>query len=147
MINLRRCLRRNFTSRLSGLKLSARPRLTLRLSKPWRRLRDRETIPRDFRFANEVDTARLSQPSHRRRNFPDKAETVRLFRSKWTRAITMPNCALDRRIILCLYVPGFQKLIFKYVPKCKWITKILWNPRTFECNVNFVGPFVVWRFP
>ena len=26
-----------------------------------------------------------------------------------------PNCALDRRLILCLYVPGFQRQIFKHV--------------------------------
>ena len=30
-----------------------------------------------------------------------------------------PNCALDRRSILYLYDPGFQKLLFKHVPKCK----------------------------
>ena len=32
--------------------------------------------------------------------------------------ITMPNCALDRRTILCLCVPGFQNQTFKHVPKC-----------------------------
>ena len=29
--------------------------------------------------------------------------------------ITRPNCALDRRTILCLYVPGFQRQVFKHV--------------------------------
>ena len=31
-----------------------------------------------------------------------------------------PNCALDRRTVLCLYVPGFHRQVFKYVPKFKW---------------------------
>ena len=63
--------------------------------------------------------------------------------------ITRPHCALDRRTILFLYVPGFQKLIFKHVPKCKWIalTKLPWILRTYECNVNFIGTFVVSRIP
>ena len=29
--------------------------------------------------------------------------------------ITRPNSALDRRTILCLYVPGFQRQVFKQV--------------------------------
>ena len=29
--------------------------------------------------------------------------------------ITKPNCALDRRTILCLYVPRFQRQFFKHV--------------------------------
>ena len=29
--------------------------------------------------------------------------------------ITRPNCALDRRTIFCLYVPGFQRQVFKHV--------------------------------
>ena len=29
--------------------------------------------------------------------------------------ITRPNCALDRRTILCLYDPGFQRQAFKNV--------------------------------
>ena len=29
--------------------------------------------------------------------------------------ITRPNFALDRRTILCLYVPGFQRQVFKHV--------------------------------
>ena len=29
--------------------------------------------------------------------------------------ITRPNCALDRRTILCLYVPGFHRQVFKPV--------------------------------
>ena len=55
-----------------------------------------------------------------------------------------PNCALDRHTILCLDVPGFQKLIFKGVPKFKWIppTKLPWILRTYEGNVYLVGTFV-----
>ena len=65
------------------------------------------------------------------------------------RFITRPNCALDRRTILCLYVAGFQRQVFKYVPKCKWIplTKFQWIPRTKTCNVNAVGTFVLLRIP
>ena len=64
-------------------------------------------------------------------------------------SITRPNCALDRRTILCLYVPGFQKLIFKHISKCKGtpLTKLPWIPRTYEYNVNFVGTFVLLRIP
>ena len=29
--------------------------------------------------------------------------------------ITRPNCALDRRTILCLKVPGFQRQVLKHV--------------------------------
>ena len=29
--------------------------------------------------------------------------------------IMRPNCALDRRSILCLYVPGFQRQVFKHI--------------------------------
>ena len=29
--------------------------------------------------------------------------------------ITRPNCALNRRTILCLYVPGFQRQVSKHV--------------------------------
>ena len=29
--------------------------------------------------------------------------------------ITRPNCALDRSTIWCLYVPGFQRQVFKHV--------------------------------
>ena len=34
-------------------------------------------------------------------------------------------------------------------PKCKWIppTKLPWIPCTYECQVNFVGIFVVSRIP
>ena len=28
---------------------------------------------------------------------------------------TMPNCELDRRMILCLHAPGFQRQVFKHV--------------------------------
>ena len=31
--------------------------------------------------------------------------------------IRKPNCALDKRTILCLYVPGFHRQIFICVPK------------------------------
>ena len=63
--------------------------------------------------------------------------------------ITRPNCAPDRSTILCLYVPGFQRQILKYVPKCKWIpqTKFQWIPHTYTWNVNFVGTFILLRFP
>ena len=52
---------------------------------------------------------------------------------------------LDRRTILCLYVPGFHRRLFKYVPKGKWIplTKLPWIPRKNICNVIFVGPLYV----
>ena len=33
--------------------------------------------------------------------------------------ITRPNCAQDRRTILCLYVPGFQRQVFKHVKEMK----------------------------
>ena len=63
--------------------------------------------------------------------------------------ITRPNCALYRSLILCLYFPGFQRQLFIYVPKCKWIppTKCQWIPRTNSCNVNFVGTFILLRIP
>ena len=59
--------------------------------------------------------------------------------------ITRPNCALDRRTILFLYVPGFQKQVLTYVSKCKWIpqTKFQWIPHTYTCNLNFVGTFIL----
>ena len=58
-------------------------------------------------------------------------------RSRSSFSITRPNWALDKRTSLCLYVPGFQKLIYKHVPKYKWIplTKLPWIPRTYECNI------------
>ena len=31
------------------------------------------------------------------------------------KSLTSPNCALDRRTILCLYIPGFQRQVFNYV--------------------------------
>ena len=63
--------------------------------------------------------------------------------------IARPNCALDRSKILCLYVPGFQRQVLKYVAKCKWLPlKIFtWNPRTYTCNANFVGIFNLLRIP
>ena len=62
---------------------------------------------------------------------------------------TRPNYALDRRTKLCLYVPGFQRQVFKHVPKCKWIplTRFTWISRTYTCNVNSVGLFFLWRIP
>ena len=50
---------------------------------------------------------------------------------------------------MCLYVPGFQRQVLKYVPKCKWIpqTNFQWIPHTYTCDVNFVGTFVFLRFP
>ena len=64
-------------------------------------------------------------------------------------SITRPNCALDRSTILCLYIPGFQRQVLKYVQKCKWIpqTKFQWFPHTYTCYVNFVGTFVLLRIP
>ena len=65
--------------------------------------------------------------------------------------ITSPNwSALDGRTVLRRlrrHDPGFQKLIFIYVPNCKWIPlkKLSWIPLTKNCNVNFVGKFVVSR--
>ena len=66
-----------------------------------------------------------------------------------TWSITRPNCALDRRTILCLYVLGSQNWVFKHVRKCRWIplTKVPCIPRTYECNVNVVGTFVLSRIP
>ena len=29
--------------------------------------------------------------------------------------ITRPNCALDKRVILCLFFPGFLKQVYKHV--------------------------------
>ena len=51
--------------------------------------------------------------------------------------------------ILCLYVPGFQRQVLKYVPNCKWIpqTKFQWIPHTYTSSVKFVGTFVLLRIP
>ena len=64
-------------------------------------------------------------------------------------SITRQNCALDRCTILCLYGPGFQRQVFKQVPKCKWIplTRFTWIPRTYTCNVNFIGTFNLLPIP
>ena len=50
---------------------------------------------------------------------------------------------------MCLYVPGFQRQILKYVIKCKWIpqTKFQWIPHTNTCNLNFVSTLVLLRIP
>ena len=71
------------------------------------------------------------------------------FLSRFLLFITRANCALYRRTISCVYVPGFHRQILKYNPKYIWIplTKFPWVPRTNTCNVNFVGPFVVSRIP
>ena len=63
--------------------------------------------------------------------------------------ITRPNCAVDRRTILCLYVPGIQRQVFERFPKCKWIslTTFPWIPRTNTFNANFVGSLVLLRIP
>ena len=62
--------------------------------------------------------------------------------------ITRPNCALDGSTILCLYVPGFQRQVLKYVPKCKWIPQTKFQDSAYNtCNVNFVGTFVLLRIP
>ena len=37
--------------------------------------------------------------------------------------ITSPNCALDRRTILCLYVPGFQRQVLKHVKNLSKLSK------------------------
>ena len=60
--------------------------------------------------------------------------------------ITRPNCALDWSTILCLYVPGFQRQVLKYVPKCKWIPQTKFQ-YIYTCNVNFVGTFVLLWIP
>ena len=60
--------------------------------------------------------------------------------------ITTPNCALDRSKFLCLYVPGFQRQVLKYVPRFKWIPQTK-SPHSYTCNVNFVGTFVLLRIP
>ena len=60
-------------------------------------------------------------------------------KKKLNRFITRPNCALDRRKILCLYVPGFQRQVYKHVKILSEKTKeqrstkgmsLLWNPLT-----------------
>ena len=59
------------------------------------------------------------------------------------------KCALDRRTILCLYIPGFQRQVFEHVPKYKWIvlTNFQWIPRTNTCNITFVGTLILLRIP
>ena len=67
--------------------------------------------------------------------------------SKRDSYIARPNFALDKRTILCLYVPEFQRQEFKHVLKCTWIplTKFQWTPRTNTCSVNFVGTLILLR--
>ena len=61
--------------------------------------------------------------------------------------ITKPKSGLDKHKVLCLYVSGFQKLIYEYVHNFNWIPlrKLSWI--TNNCNVIFVGIFVVSRIP
>ena len=42
--------------------------------------------------------------------------SIDYFRNKNSKAtsIMRPNCALDRRTILCLFIPGFQRQVFKH---------------------------------
>ena len=56
---------------------------------------------------------------------------------------------MDRRKIWCLYVPWFQRLMFKHVPKCEWTpsTKFPRILPTDTSNVNFVGTIVLSRIP
>ena len=53
----------------------------------------------------------------------------------------------DRRTILCLYDPGFQRQIFKHLQKSIPFTKVSWIPRTNSSNVTFVGTIVLLRIP
>ena len=55
------------------------------------------------------------------------------------------KCALNRRTVLCLYVTGFQRQVFKNDQNCKWVplTKFQWTPRINSCNVNFVGTLIL----
>ena len=74
---------------------------------------------------------------------------LRIFQ-RWNRINVMrPNCALDRRTILCIYVPGLQRHVFKQVPNYKWIPprKFQWIPRTNFCNATIVGTLVLVRIP
>ena len=56
---------------------------------------------------------------------------------------------LDRRKTLCLFAREFQRRNYEHVPKNKWnsLGKVPWIPRTNNCNVSFVGIFVVFRTP
>ena len=60
-------------------------------------------------------------------------------------AFTRPNCALDRGTILCLYVPGFQRQVFKHVTKRQWIPRenFTWFLLINTCNVIFVSTIVL----
>ena len=46
------------------------------------------------------------------------------------RYMTRPKCALDMRTFLCLYVPGFQRQLFKHVKI--FVETIKMNERTKE---------------
>ena len=39
---------------------------------------------------------------------------VKTFNKNLKMNLTRPNCALDRRTVLCLYVPGFHRQVFKH---------------------------------
>ena len=49
-------------------------------------------------------------------------------------SITRPNCALDRSTILCLYVPGFQRLTFKHI-----YYFLMWIPQTVPDSANIAA--------
>ena len=72
-----------------------------------------------------------------------------MFRTFLVLFITRPFCALDMITIWCLYVPGFQRQVLKFIPKRKWIprTKFQWISHTYTCDVSFVGTFVLLRIP
>ena len=63
--------------------------------------------------------------------------------------ITRPNCAVARLTVLCLYVPGLQRQVFKRVPKCKCIPlrnfPLIPSPNSF--NLISVGILDFYRIP
>ena len=61
--------------------------------------------------------------------------------------LTKPNCAKDRRTVLCVYVPGFLRQTFKDDSTGQRIQLTIrpWIPRTNTCSIKFVGRFVLLR--
>ena len=55
--------------------------------------------------------------------------------------ITKPNCALDRRKILCLFVPGFQRQVFEQVKFCWNDQRKLKNKRRTKGASLLLNPF------
>ena len=51
--------------------------------------------------------------------------------------------------LLCLYVPGFQRQVFKYVPKLSDFDKQNFSGFRIHIpiKVNFVGTFILLRIP